>query len=254
MATPGDAPKYNVFLELFASRWPSVRLACWLHNSPSMTSTQTTRAPTHPMRDACARFVPLVARVVRSLAARLPRHVDRDDLLAAGALGLVKALRRHMGEREEDLRRHVISRVRGEVLDYLRSVDPLTRRQRDAVSAARRRADEVERTAAGGPTLDERSARILSGLGAIRITSLENAPPLTAEATCPTETLTWRERAKSLQRAMGTVSPRLRRVIVRHYFEDASYAEIAAELGVSRARVSQLHNQALARLRDELAA
>jgi RNA polymerase sigma factor for flagellar operon FliA len=213
--------------------------------------------------DACARFIPLVSRVVRSLASRLPRHLDIDDLLGAGALGLVKAVRRHLEASDDELRRQVAMRVRGAVLDHLRGNDPLSRHQRTAVTAVALAKQRLERRKAesdvGAVARElsmsvERAERIVHGVAAVQLTSLDDAPPIADEGEGPIEAMVERETAGRVRDALSAVPPRLRDILVMHYFRGASYATIARRLGVSRARISQLHTQALARMREQLAA
>ncbi len=170
-------------------------------------------------------YLPLVRRVVRQLARRLPANVQRDDLLAAGAFGLVDSLRRNGGDGGVAFEWYARTRIRGAIFDELRSQDWLSRRARAAGSV---------------------------------FVSFEDVAgddeACLAGADDPSEAFESRSLCRALARALQQLSERERTVVARHYLEGSRLKDIGAELGVSEPRISQILARALERLREILRA
>jgi len=168
-------------------------------------------------------YLPLVRRVVRQLARRLPANVQRDDLLAAGIFGLVDSLRRNGGATGAAFEWYARTRIRGAIFDELRAQDWLSRRAR---------------AAAGVPacfvSFEDVANDDETGLGG---------------SEDPAEAIEWRCLCRALGRALAQLPERERNVVARHYFEGAKLKDIGAELGVSEPRISQLLGRAIERLR-----
>jgi RNA polymerase sigma factor FliA len=178
-----------------------------------------------------AAHLPLVRSMVRRVVRRLPGNVLPEDLLAAGVIGLYDSLLRNGGAEGEAFRGYLRVRVRGAIFDELRAQDWLPRRERDRVASI-----ALETGAAAGSfvSLDEQllEEANLAGPG--------SDPHEALEADCL---------RRALARAIERLPERERRVVGRHYFDDALLKDIGAELGLSGPRISQLHAQALVRLR-----
>ena len=181
----------------------------------------------HPETEAerISSYLPLVRRVVSQLARRLPANVERDDLLAAGAFGLVESLRRNGGSEGASFEGYARTRIRGAVYDELRAQDWLSQR-------ARRRVIEGDRASTCFVSLDE-----------------EPALPHAEDAG---ELIEARSELRALVAAMRGLPERERLVLCRHYFEGVRFRDIGVELGVSEPRISQIHARALDRLRGVL--
>lgn len=174
-------------------------------------------------------YLPLVRRVVRQLARRLPSNVQRDDLVSAGVFGLIDSLRRNGGDGGAAFEWYARTRIRGAIFDELRAQDWLSRRARAAgdvaacfVSFEDVANDDESGLACGGDDPSE----------AFESCSLRHA----------------------LARALDQLPEREGRVVVRYYFEGAKLKDIGAELGVSEPRISQLLARAIERLRAILLA
>jgi len=182
-----------------------------------------------------AEFMPLVHHVVGTMLPRLPPNVLRDDLVAAGTFGLLDALRRQApAERGAEFGWYARVRIRGAILDELRSQDWLSRRAR------RRFASEERNTSAAVVGIDDlpEERRGFAEEGAM-------TPELLVCA---------RSEAKALAKAVEKLPIRERNIITQHYFDGVQLRTIAKDLGVSEPRVSQLHARAVARLKEMLAA
>ncbi|GGM97479.1 RNA polymerase sigma factor for flagellar operon FliA [Actinoplanes campanulatus] len=212
--------------------------------------------------------MPLVGHLVREMLARVPSHVNRDDLLSAGYAALVSAARGFDAERGVPFARFAAARVRGALLDELRGLDWASRsvRQRARrVDAAREGLmAELGRT----PTVQEVADRlgctvedIEHGEGDVHratVFSLQGFATATADdivtepGAGPEEMLLRRERFGYLRHAVEALPERLRTVVQGYFFEERPMVQIAADLGVSESRVSQLRAEALVLLRDGL--
>jgi RNA polymerase sigma factor for flagellar operon FliA len=179
-----------------------------------------------------AEYMPLVHQVVGTMLPRLPPNVLRDDLVAAGTLGLLDALRRQpASERGAEFGWYARVRIRGAVIDELRAQDWLSRR-------ARRRFVAEERTSAAFVGIED--------LPEERRTIADEA------ALTPEAQVSLKSEARAIAKAVERLPVRERNIINAHYFEGVQLRAIAHELGVSEPRVSQLHARAVARLREYL--
>lgn len=212
--------------------------------------------------------LPLVGHIVRETMARVPAHVNRDDLTSAGLAALVQAARSYDAERGVSFSRYASTRVRGAILDELRSVDWASRsvrrraRQVDEVRnslAARlgRVPTDAETASALGVGVDEIAANeedvsravvmSLQGFGETPIDDM-----LASHIPGPEELIEHREKVAYLQDAVAELPERLRVVVQGYFFAERPMAEIAAELGVTESRVSQMRAEALVLLKDAL--
>lgn len=183
--------------------------------------------------DSLKGYLPLVYKLVRQMSRGLPANVERDDLLAAGIVGLVDSIRRNGGSDGESFVGYARMRIRGAIVDELRAQDWLSRRAREAVNAA------------GGDGT--------CFVGLHEVTPVEESIHL-SHGEDPVEALSARSDHRALVTAIAKLPERERRVVGMYYFEGAKLKEIGAELGVSEPRVSQLHARALGRLRGMLSA
>ena len=233
----------------------------------SMPATKAASTTTARDIDTLVReHIPLVGYLVRELLSRLPTHVNRDDLVSAGMIALVTAANGFDPERGTPFGRFAATRIRGALLDELRGLDWASR----SVRSRARRLDtaQQELTAALGRTptpteVAEAAGVSVSEVGAVQedvqravVLSLHGFPAGTAEdmvaeqSAGPEDLLLHREQLGYMADAIEALSERLRIVVTGYFLEERPMAEIAAELGVSESRVSQLRAEALVLLRD----
>jgi len=212
--------------------------------------------------------MPLVGHMVRELLFKVPAHVHRDDLASAGYAALVTAARGFDPDRGIPFGRFAAVRVRGSLLDELRGMDWASR----SVRARARRADVArqELTAQLGRTPTPTELAELLGVAVSELASVDDdvqraavlslqgftagaAEDMVAEAAMnPEETLLHRERMGYLHDAVTVLPERLRYVVEASFLRERPLSEVAAELGVTESRVSQLRTEALALLKDGL--
>ncbi|CAB4323258.1 MAG: sigma-70 family RNA polymerase sigma factor [Actinobacteria bacterium] len=214
----------------------------------------------------------LVRRVVAQVAGSFPAHVDRHELLRAGALGLVEAARRWDPERGVPFEGYAVLRIRGAVLDAARAADWAPR----ALRTMARRIDAVEQSLIGDCGRRPTETEIADALGlepaALRRvrTTLARLVPLSLDRPAgraddaetalvellvdgrhgePSLVLEHRELMGYLHDAVDLLSERHRLVILGAFFEERTAGDLARELGVTESRVSQLRAEAIAQLR-----
>ena len=218
--------------------------------------------------DIVQEHMPLVGHLVREMLARVPAHVNRDDLLSAGYAALVQAARGFDASRGVPFARFAAARVRGALLDELRGLDWASRsvrqRARRTDSARQELTAELGRT----PTVAEVAQRLGCTVEDIEhadddvqravVFSLQGFATASADdmvtepSAGPEELLIRRERLGYLRHAIEALPDRLRVVVQGYFFEERPMARIADELGVTESRVSQLRAEALQLLRDGL--
>jgi RNA polymerase sigma factor for flagellar operon FliA len=217
--------------------------------------------------DLVASHLPLVRAIVGDVAARVPRHVHRDDLLSAGLAGLVQAARTWKPERGVPFDRFARLRIRGAIVDELRSLDFLSRTTR---TNARRveAADERLRARLGRDASDEEvagelgcSREVVAQLRAdiaraamVRYDAdVAGSGQLPADPSDGPDALVLDQELRGyLHDAVVALPERLRHVVVQYFFENREMQSIAVDLGVSLSRVSQLCAEALDLLREGL--
>ena len=214
------------------------------------------------------RHIPVVSHIVRETMGRVPSHVDRDDLTSAGLAALVQASKSFDAERGVPFALYAATRVRGAILDELRGIDwasrSVRRRARDLDATRAQLSGILGRTpstqevaVAAGMTLAEIAqndediarAQVLSLQGA-QDASLDDVLPSAGPS--PEQLVEHRERLTYLVEAVAELPDRLRIVISDYFLSERPMAEIAAELGVTESRVSQMRAEALVLLRDAL--
>lgn len=224
------------------------------------------------------RHLPLVKHVAGRLAAGLPPHVELADLESYGLFGLLDAINRYEEARGVKFETYASTRIRGAILDGLRSQDPAppawrerSRRLEQAHTALEARhgraATEDELTRYLGITAaelqqweQEAAALVVMPLDELRTDQEDGNRPLAghdlikaAPDGMPEVQTLDSERRALLAEAIEALPERERLVITLCYYEEVTAKEVAEILGVTPSRVSQLHSKALVRLRAALA-
>lgn len=223
-------------------------------------------------------MAPLVKRMAFAMRQHLPAHVAMDDLVSAGTLGLVDALRKFDPTRKVKIESYARHRIRGGILDALRSLDPATRDLRRRARKVERAYHELE-AKLGRPVKDEeiaqaldlslkawhRWAREIHGLGfdgwqrretaaTVRRRQAEDEGWMAAPQEDPFDLCYRREQRDLLNRALAHLPERERLIVTLYYQQDLTMKQIAARLEVDESRISQLHAEALQRLKAHIQA
>ena len=215
-------------------------------------------------------YTPLVNAIAKSLSRRLPSVVDVDDLIQDGLLGLLAAiLHSTAGRTNEHFRNYLSQRVRGSMLDGLREVDQTSRRVRQQMRKVEgaihqlghelgRAPGEVEIAAALSMPLPVYQTLLMDAQG-YTLLSLDDFDDEDPEknfldwcATTHSDPLAALER-EALQRtilnAISHLSTQEERIMTLYYEEELTMRVIGNLLEISESRVSQIHTQAIAKLR-----
>jgi len=231
-------------------------------------------APVPSEQETVLSYLPLVRQIAGRLAMRMPPGLETQDLVGAGVLALIQALRELDASRKETGQAYVAIRVRGAMLDAIRKHDRVPRAVRDRYRQYVRAIRLLENRLGRAP--DEQEIRSELGLSeeAYRV-FLDQARPLSflqieemslseraldeiarerkaLDALSPESSAEWREIHAILSRAIDALPERERLVIELYYYEELNLKEIGALLGVGESRVCQLHTQALLRLKARL--
>lgn len=219
----------------------------------------------------------LVTHVLYQIAAHFPRHADRDELAQAATLGLVEAAHRFDPSRGVPFDRWAVVRIRGAILDSVRSLDFAPRSLRAAARQLEEARAALTIEMARTPTEAETAHRL--GMTAAELGELtgrvHRALVLSLDAPSGTddegdsaciadlvatdepdacESLESRELMAYLGDALELLPERLRSVVVGYFIDGRTSCDLAEELGVTESRVSQLRSEALAMLRGGIEA
>ncbi|MHB8467515.1 MAG: sigma-70 family RNA polymerase sigma factor [Acidimicrobiales bacterium] len=209
----------------------------------------------------------LVRKMVHHAASRIPAHVPRDDLLSAGMAALAMAARNFDEARGVPFDRYAATRVRGAIIDELRSFDwasrPVRTRARALATTKERLTcklgrvpEPAELAEASGISVDtlNRLAGDVHRAVVLNYEAMLETGDSTVVLPCstdnPEEELLARERAECVTRAIEALPKRLQVVVRGYFFDERTVADIAEELGVTQSRVSQLRAEAMDLLRD----
>ncbi len=220
--------------------------------------------------------LPLVRHVVFQVAVHFPRHVDREELATAGALGLVEAARRYDDSRGVPFDRFAAQRIRGAILDAVRAADWAPR----SVRTLARKLEAVEQRLATElgrvPSVDETAealgmkrdelSRLQDRMFRSVVLALEyEVSDADEDLTLvdvladtanrePSDELETRELHAYLRDAVKLLPERHRLVVVGYFLEGCKSQELANLLGVTESRISQLRSEALVMLKDGIEA
>ncbi|MCS6970760.1 MAG: FliA/WhiG family RNA polymerase sigma factor [Planctomycetota bacterium] len=228
------------------------------------------QATSGPQEQEVLRHLPLVHTVVERIAVHLPPHIEREDLLQAGVIGLIDALRRYDPARDNAFSTYAVLRIRGAVLDELRARDWVPRGARERAKAYQQAVSELSQELGRLPN-DEELARRL-GIRPEDLPEYEAQSALAAQVSLdapvgddatvgdmivrqddeladPARNLEAEDRRRLLARMLATLTEQERLVIKLYYYENLMMKEIAAILGVTESRVCQIHGRVIALLR-----
>ena len=217
-------------------------------------------------------YAPLVKRIAYHMMLRMPASVQVDDLIQAGMIGLIEASQKYDASRGASFETYAGIRIRGAIVDEMRrgdwvprSVHRNARRVSQAVAAVEARtgrdASDSEVAAELGVSLNEYFEMLQDSNGS-RLFSYEetfgeedsniDATEHSSAFASPLDGLQRDGMKSALVKAIAQLPERERMVLALYYDQELNLKEIGLVLGVSESRVSQIHSQAAARLRNKL--
>ncbi|MBW1708862.1 MAG: FliA/WhiG family RNA polymerase sigma factor [Deltaproteobacteria bacterium] len=221
-------------------------------------------------------YAPLIRYIADRLALRLPNHISREDLISSGVLGLIDAIDKFNPERKILFKTYAEFRIKGAILDELRSMDWVPR-------SVRRKSNQMEKAyqnlegELGRAATDEEVAgalglsieafhRLLDEVKSVNVLSIDSFfghlqdqnrndlfDLLTNESSQdPLTVLNMREIKSILARTIEKLPKKEKLVVSMYYYEELTMKEIGEALDYTESRISQLHTKAIARLRARL--
>ena len=221
-------------------------------------------------------YLPLVKRIAGRLAMSLPPHVDEDDIIGYGVFGLLDALERFEAARGNKFETYASIRIRGAMIDGLRVMDWVPHSARKKVKRVQDGFAELEFQLGRAATTEEVAnllkvevkeiEGVLAQAQILTLTSFDettvdaggdsSGTPLNLlidqEAQEAFQTVEKDEEKRILAEAVDKLPDKEKLVIGLYYQEELTLKEIAAVLKLSESRISQLHSQAILRLRGRL--
>jgi RNA polymerase sigma factor FliA len=222
-------------------------------------------------------YSPMVKFVAGRLGAGLPSHVEDADLISYGLVGLIGAIERFEPERGIKFETFAMTRIRGAIIDELRSLDWVPRSVRSRAREIEQAQAKLEHELQRAPSEAELAAKLnmteeelqsalleianssvyaLDELWTVSDSSGDQVSLLDTiaddGAADPQEALATTEVKDRLTEAIGGLPEREQLVVALYYYENLTLREIGEVLGVTESRVSQLHTKAVMRLKSHL--
>jgi len=222
-------------------------------------------------------YSPLVKYVAGRMATGLPQNVDQADLVSYGIFGLIDAIDKFDPERGFKFETYAIARIKGNILDELRSIDWVPRSVRAKARAMEKAYAKLEAELHRTPTdrelaeeldlTDDQLQTTLSQISFTGLVALDEmlsagdrgdavtlGDTLADQAPGPVAAYEVEEMRHILADAISRLPERERTVLSLYYYEGLTLAEIGSILGVTESRVSQIHTKSVLQLRARLAA
>ncbi len=217
----------------------------------------------------------LIRYIVNRIAVRLPSHIDLDDLHNTGVIGLMDAIDKYDPEKNCKFKTYAEFRIKGAILDQLRSLDWVPRSIRQKSRRLEQAYSEVEQRLGRSATENEIADSLglqlpefhfllnqVRGISMVNLDELrasgDSDQPLYGDifedvkAENPFASLKVRELRQAVAECIGSLPEKERLVVSLHYYEDLNMKEIGNVLGITESRVCQIHTKAVARLRSKL--
>lgn len=212
--------------------------------------------------------LPLVRAIAVRVHENLPVHVDLDDLVHAGIMGLFDAAKKYNPRKKVVFSSYAKHRIKGAILDSLRQLDwasrDLRRRHKQIEAATRELASVLHRNPTQAEVAEkmgvgmERWRQMMIELRNVGLVSASSRSPDQEEAPAPDfpsepetrpDNMCAREQLRMhLKTAMETLPERYRKVVLLYYTNEMTMKEIGGVLGINESRVSQIHKSALEKM------
>ena len=221
-------------------------------------------------------FSPLIKYIASRIAIRLPPHIDLNDLINAGVIGLIDAIEKFDTSKQIKFKTYAEFRIRGAILDELRSMDWVPRSVRQKARKVEDAYSRLEYTL-GRPASDEEVAqemkididsfhKLLSETASVSLLSLDDLGEddsdlskrnlleyiLQDEKDWPSHKIRFAEVREMVAESIQSLPEKERMVISLYYYDELTMKEIGHVLKFTESRVSQIHTKAVLRLRSKM--
>jgi RNA polymerase sigma factor FliA len=221
------------------------------------------------------KYASLVKYLAQKIAIRLPANIELDDLISSGVIGLMDAVDKYDSTRDNKFKTYAEFRIRGAMLDELRSQDWVPRSVREKAKQLERVFARIEH-AKGRPATDaevceelklspEEYGELLNEVRSVSLLNYDDLNSLTktdkksmmglienGKLNNPFAEVSRQNLKGMVEKAINDLPEKQRLVLALYYYEDMNLKEIGKVLEVTESRVSQLHTQAVLRLKSKL--
>jgi RNA polymerase sigma factor for flagellar operon FliA len=234
-------------------------------------------SPTNSTRERLVlEYAPLIKYIAQKIAARLPANIELDDLMSSGVIGLMDAIEKYDSSRDNKFKTYAEFRIRGAILDELRAQDWVPRSVREKAKTLERCYAKIEQSKGRHATDDEVCAELninqeefhdlLNQVRSVSLLSYDDISSFSkadkrslhgfndggSKAPTPFSEVNVAATKRLISEAINDLPEKQRLVLSLYYYEDLNLKEIGRVLDVTESRVSQLHTQAILRLKAKL--
>ncbi|MBU6375975.1 MAG: FliA/WhiG family RNA polymerase sigma factor [Bdellovibrionales bacterium] len=221
-------------------------------------------------------FAPLIKYIAQKIAARLPANIELDDLISSGVIGLMDAIDKYDATRDNKFKTYAEFRIRGAILDELRAQDWVPRSVREKAKQLERCYSKIEQQKGRQATDEEVCAELgisqeeyhdmLNQVRSVSLLSYDDISNFSkqdkralhgygeapSKSATPFSEVNLAHFKKMVADSINDLPEKQRLVLSLYYYEDLNLKEIGRVLDVTESRVSQLHTQAIIRLKGKL--
>jgi RNA polymerase sigma factor for flagellar operon FliA len=220
-------------------------------------------------------YAPLVKFIAQKIAARLPANIELDDLISCGVIGLMDAIAKFDPTRDNKFKTYAEFRIRGAILDELRSQDWVPRSVREKTKMIERAYAKLERELGRPATDDEMCVELkvsleefhelLNKSKSVSLLNIDDQATFNKgdkklmmgllehrRSSNPYAAVSYKSAQNKIKDGIKSLPEKQRLVLSLYYFEDLNLKEIGQVLDVTESRVSQLHTQAIIKLKAKL--
>ena len=220
-------------------------------------------------------YAPLVRFIAQKIASRLPANIELDDLISCGVIGLMDAIEKFDPSRDNKFKTYAEFRIRGSILDELRSQDWVPRSVREKTKQLEKTYAKLERDL-GRPATDEEMCaeldcnmdefhKMLNKSKSVSLLNIDDSTSFSRgdkklmmgllehrRSSNPFSAVNYKRAQSIIRDGIKSLPEKQRLVLSLYYFEDLNLKEIGQVLDVTESRVSQLHTQAIMKLKAKL--
>lgn len=219
-------------------------------------------------------YAPLIKYIAQRIASRLPSNVELDDLISCGVIGLMDAIEKFDPSRDNKFKTYAEFRIRGSILDELRAQDWVPRSVREKAKLVERAYAKIE-AAQGRPATDEEMCSelgvnqeefydLLNKAKSVSVLNIDDSASFNKgdkkliagleddRNSNPFHAVANKGSRDKIKEGIAQLPEKQRLVLSLYYYEDLNLKEIGQVLNVTESRVSQLHTQAIMKLKVKL--
>lgn len=220
-------------------------------------------------------YAPLIKYIAQKIASRLPSNIELDDLISCGVIGLMDAIEKFDPSRDNKFKTYAEFRVRGAILDELRAQDWVPRSIREKAKMIERAYAKLE-SELGRPATDEEMCEelqvtqdefhsLLNKAKSVSLLNIDDSATFNRgdkklmaglmddnRQTNPFSAVSFKNSRDKIKEGIAALPEKQRLVLSLYYYEDLNLKEIGQVLDVTESRVSQLHTQAIMKLKVKL--